>query len=291
MEAPVNGQAAVQSNKERLRDFYAKFDEAKVDKVDAILAGWPLEELKEALRKKYGECPDLVPDPPPKTEAVDDMILSSGEDSDLAVVSCEIKKMKPKKKVKKDKKGKKEKKNKAAKENQSEQAANLPNNGGLSVLSVNIAPPKVPKNWGSQWWAQAMKDVNSVKRRLTQKAMKFVDEAVRRSREEKERQAIEKREARQTGKSEKDMLTVLIEEDVEEPEAPEESYLDAQAPEIGDDELARYENSGFKPASGSEDDEDDDNRERTTKKRKKRDEGAKAFAKRTDEPGFGAALQ
>jgi len=138
------------------------------------------------------------------------------------------------------------------------------------VLKVNKATPKVPKNYGKQWWAEAMKEVNSVKRRLTQKAMKFVDEAVRRSLEEKQRQATERREARQLGLGkEAESCTVLIEEDVElsEPERQEtgeDNHLASYA-ELGDD--YDPDASGFKPASDEE--EDDDDEEKKAKKKRK----------------------
>lgn len=283
--APLKGHAAtLQKNKELLAEFYAKNDPAKVPKVDDILDGWPLLELLEALKKKYGECPELVVGGPaaPKEDA--GVISSDG--SDLEVLPGSVfkkpKRMKKKKKDKKDKGAqdgeegeKKEKKNKKEKkemDGNSEQATNpvLANKSGLQVLSVHKAKAKPPKAWGAgtKWWAQAASEVNDIKRKLTQKAMRFVDEAVRISREEKARQAAERREARQLGLG-NEGITVLIEDDVPKPEPVRRARIEEAAPESdardGDtDRYQDYGDSGFRPASGEEE-SDDENR---LKKRK-----------------------
>lgn len=244
-------EASVRSNKDLLTEFYSTHDPAKVEKADAILAGWPLAELLEALRGKYGECPDLVA-PPPAQKEQDAGIISS-EDSDLIVVSAKIKKKK------KHKKGKKDKKNGV------NALTAVANNKTAIGDGAPADKQKVPQNWGrgkNNWWTEAMKEVNNVKRKLTRKAMGFIDEAVRLSREEKLRQAAERREARELGLKNQVSL-VEIEDDVVPDPIREAATDDAFFESAAHGQLD--ENYEFRPAESGGEEDDDGNQ--TAKKR------------------------
>lgn len=287
MEAPQ-----ARSNKEVLVEFYTAHDAAKVEKVDAILAGWPLLELLEALRKKYGEVPDLIIDPPVvEPPAVDDTINSS-DDSDIVCTFSDIKKVKKKKKKKNKEKGlegegeeglgeeekakrdaKKAKKDKKNKDKLGAVAKLPAGYNALQVLAVNIAKPPTAKNIGQKWWNQAVSEVSDIKRRLTKKAMGFVDEAVRRSLEEKARQMAELREARHRG-APKESVIELIEDDVEKPE-PVRRRRREPSPDAGNnaaDDGDRQLDGDYRapsPEADEGDGSDDDDLERMAKRQKK----------------------
>merc|ERR1719235_594084 len=90
-----------------------------------------------------------------------------------------------------------------------------------------------------------MKEVSAQKKKLTRKAMSFIDEAVRLSREEKQRQAEERREARRLGMKQDFTVTIEDEKPPSPPPAMEE-YDEEQArhAELGDDYVPRAAESG-----------------------------------------------
>jgi hypothetical protein len=255
--------ATLQSNKDLLHAFYSKHDVSKIEKIEEILKAWPLLELQDALKKKYGEVPNLIFVVQSKQPVGDDDVMISSEDSDLVVVSANLKKPKKlKKSKKKDKKDKKDKviDDKTAKTRKIKKAAvadpveNAKPNAALPANWGRAAP--VTKASGQKWWSQAMSDIDMVKRRLTQQAMNFVDEAVRRHLDEKARRAAEVREAKAMGLEKRDIAVTVLDDEDEAPAAPVSDQFDAPAMSRSDFDIDSYTGPGRAESDDELDGED-----------------------------------